>query len=177
MKWYQRAVAGMAYSIGYFPTRAQWAVRMQHLNGEFKRSPSEWRSGIFQVAILVAIGGWFVGLGIWSARHQEPAVSPLFGILPGAVFLAGAIYFLRRLELRYVFAHGEVCALRANGAIAWRENLTGLSRVTATQARGGAVWIKLCWADRTRWMDLTDSLRVRLEEPVGDAPHPPNTRA
>ena len=158
----QRMLTGVAYALGYFPTDARWASRLQHLHGEFRRTSSDWWSVVLTAAIFVAMGGLFVGLMIATARQAEPLSAPAWLAVPAMLFFGLAVWFLRRLDIRYQFENGELRALR-RGVLLWKEDLTGLIRVTATEGRTGVIWMTLRWPDRTRRMELYRSVRAAVE--------------
>jgi len=79
------------------------------------------------------------------------------------VFCFGlATWFLRGLDVPYQFENGELRAVR-RGVVLWKEDLTGLTRLTATQGRSGAIWMTLRWPDHTRRMELYRSVRAAVE--------------
>ena len=159
----QRLLTGVAYALGYFPTDSRWAHRLQHLHGEFRRTSSEGWSVRLTVALLVATGGAFVGFVIRTALQKDsPFFSAWFAVLAAVVF-GLAVWFLRRLDIRYEFENGELRAVRG-GVVLWREDLTGLERVTATQGRTGVIWMTLTWPDRTRRTELYRSVQAELEK-------------
>ena len=159
----QRLLTGVAYALGAVPTQARWAHRLQHLHGEFRRTSADWWSVVFTAAVLAALGGAFVGLCIRTVLQKDsPFFSAWFAVLAAVVF-GLAVWFLRRLDIRYEFENGELRAVRG-GVVLWREDLTGLERVTATQGRTGVIWMTLTWPDRTRRMELYRSVQAELEK-------------
>jgi hypothetical protein len=124
---------------------------------------------MFTAAIGVAMGGLCVGLSTGVARDPEPLFAPAWFALPAILFFGLAVWFLARLDLRYRFEHGELRAVKG-GVVLWKEDLAGLIRVTATEGRTGAIWMKCTWPDRTRRMELYRSVRAAVES-AGEAIH------
>src|SRR6185437_8934801 len=144
---------GLAYAIGAVPTDAHWIVRLQHLHGDFRRTPSDWWSVVFAAGVCVAFGGLYVGLMIGTARDPERLFAPAWFALPAVALFGLAGWFVQKLDVCYQFEGGEVRAVR-RGVVLWREDLAGLTGVTATQGRGGMIFMTLRWPDRTRRMEL-----------------------
>jgi hypothetical protein len=72
-----------------------------------------------------------------------------------------AAWLLMRNGVWYRFEGGTVSAYRASGTLLWQEDLKDLSRIVCTRGRSTTV-MKLHWPDRTRRMDLYDSLEAAL---------------
>jgi hypothetical protein len=171
VKAIQRVLMGVAYAMGAVPTDAHWVGRLQRLRGEFRRTRADWWAVGFAAGVCVAFGGLCVGLMIGTARDPEPLFAPAWFALPAVALFGLAGWFVRKLDIQYQFEDGEVRAVR-RGVVLWREDLAGLTRVTATQGRGGMIFMTLRWPDRTRRMELYRSVRAAVEgrerEPQND---------
>jgi hypothetical protein len=164
MKAIRRVLMGVAYAMGGVPTDAHWINRLQHLHGEFRRTPADWWSVVFAAGVCVAFGGLCVGLMIGTARDPEPLFAPAWFALPAVALFGLAVAFVRKLDIRYQFEDGEVLAVR-RGVVLWREDLAGLTRVTATQGRSGIISMKLIWPDHRRRMELYRSVQAAVGLP------------
>jgi len=90
---------GVALAMGGVPTDAHWIVRLQHLHGDFRRTPSDWWSVVFAAGVCVTFGGLFVGLIIGAARDPEPLFAPAWFALPAVALFGLAVGFLRHERL------------------------------------------------------------------------------
>jgi hypothetical protein len=117
---------------------------------------------VFTAGLFIAMGGLLVGFDLRTLRQSEPLFTAAWFSLPALVFFGLAVLLLRRLDTRYQFESGEVRAVR-RGKVLWRENLTGLTRVTAMEGRSGLIWMKLTWPDHTRWMELYRSVLAEVQ--------------
>ena len=162
MKAIQRVLIAVAYAMGGIPTDAHWIGRLHQLRGEFRRTRSDWWSVVFAAGVFVAFGGLCVGLMIGTARDPEPLFAPAWFALPAVALFGLAGWFVRKLDIQYQFDNGELRAVR-QGVVLWREDLAGLTRVTATQGRSGIISMKLIWPDHCRRMELYRSVQAAVE--------------
>jgi hypothetical protein len=80
VKAVQRLLMGLAVAMGAVPTDAHWVGRLQHLRGEFRRTPADWWAVVFAAGVFVAFGGLCAGLMIGTARDPEPLFAPRRGL-------------------------------------------------------------------------------------------------
>lgn len=158
----RRVLMGVALALGGVPTDAHWISRLQQLRGKFRRTRSDRWAVVFAAGVFVAFGGLCVGFMIGTARDPEPLFAPVWFALPAIVLFGLAVVFVRKLDVCYQFEDGEVRAVRG-GVMLWRENLAGLTRVTATQGRSGIISMKLIWPDHRRRMELYRSVQAAVE--------------
>lgn len=153
---------GLANAMGAVSTDAHWILRLQQLHGEFRRTPADRWSVVFAAGVCVTFGGLFVGLMIGTPRDPEPLFAPAWFALPAVTLFGLAGWFVRTLDVRYEFENGELRAVR-RGVVLWKEDLTGLTRVVATQGRSGIISMKLIWPDRTRRLELYRSVQAAVD--------------
>jgi len=148
--------------LGYSPVGADWVERLQRVQGRFRRSRYENGLRIFGAvappALVVMVIVTEIRRGAWLVDIVH---DPLY--LTVTIVMAWLVAFLLwPLGRTYVFENGELRYLSRRGRVLWREELRGLKYVTCSSG-GGRTMMTLRWPERSRRIELFDSLRSSLD--------------
>jgi hypothetical protein len=153
-----------AYLMGYVPMDQNHVERLMTTRGEFRRSTSERLHMLIRAAIFVATASFVAGVAYTWYRHDPSRGSFIVPSVLALMLAAVALLLIRRSGVKYVFEHGHLDALAANGRMIWREDLAGLVDLQCYQApympsTFGELWLTLRWRDRKRRIECYESLR------------------
>jgi hypothetical protein len=163
LRLYQRAIIGLARGFGYVPTGPVWVHRLQSLHGDFRRSRwDRWTRYVIE-GIGLAGGAWTLGFSVQRYLRIPSGTDLILGAM-ALTLLTLFVVLVMRNGVWYHFDRGAVSAYRAGGALLWKEDLNGLTRIVCTRGRSSA-FLRLHWPDRTRRMELYDSLEAALSAP------------
>jgi hypothetical protein len=153
-------VKSISSLLGYRPVGRDWAARLPHLNGHFRRNTSE---KIHR--LLYGAAGLFVAVAIPVTEMSRPGSGDLHepflqGALVTLVIISG--WVLWPLTQSYVIRNVELSCVLWNGRVLWREDLAGLEYVTCSTNRGISRLV-LKWPQRRRRMELFESLERAMQ--------------